>query len=494
MPMMSALDAACGARHGIALVAASVALALTVASCGGTGSVTEPVERRFALGPDTSRPSTILLASRVDLGRVEARLDAAVQPVIASFSGERDACFETGRFGISISIGCRWHGEVRKRGSLSMSGAGDVLRLSVPAHAWVTGSNRGGFTIEETATADFTVTAVARPALRADWSLDPGLSVDLTWDRRPTLELFGLVDVPVTALVEPKARELLGDLERRLEDEVRALGVRERAEHVWAVLQEPIRLSSDPDVWLRMEPEAVSFSGVDVEGGSLTASLAVEGRLAAVVGEDPPVVNGNRDLPPLGSHATEGPGAFSLVLPTTVRYEVLERELEAALRVGEEWIPNVASGVAVTVEEVDVYPSSPSLAVGLHFTADLREETLDTSGVVYLSGRPVVDSEERVVRVESLDFAAATDNRLVNLAGQIFGEGLGARIQDRLTFDFGADYERLLAAVNEGLNRDLGGGVHIAGDLDFVRVEEVLMLEEHLYVGVTAAGDMEIGY
>ena len=76
----------------------------------------------------------------------------------------------------------------------------------------------------------------------------------------------------------------------------------------------------------------------------------------------------------------------------------------------------------------------------------------------------------------------------------IFGEGLGPGIQDRLTFDFGADYERLLAAVNEGLNRDLGGGVHIAGDLDFVRVEEVLMLEEHLYVGVAAAGDVEIGY
>ena len=141
-----------------------------------------------------------------------------------------------------------------------------------------------------------------------------------------------------------------------------------------------------------------------------------------------------------------------------------------------------------------MYPSSPNLAVGLRFAADLRDGMLDTRGVVHLSGQPVVDSESRVVRVENLDFAAATDSRLVNLAAQVFGEGLRAEMQDRLTFDFGADYERLVAAVNEGLNQDLGSGVHIAGDLDFVRVEEVLMLEEYLYVGVTAAGDVEIGY
>lgn len=448
----------------------------------------------FAPQPsDVSSPSNIGLAARVNLRQAEAALDAAIPPVMADFSGERGGCIKEKVLGIKISIGCRWNGQVTKRGPLSLSGAGDALHLSIPAHAWVTGRNRSGPTVRQTVTADFTVTATARPKVDSNWNLDSNFDIGLRWDKKPTLRLFNLIEISVTSLVEPKVKEQLNAIESQLSEEVARLQLREKADKMWKLAHKPIHVSEEPNIWLRIAPQAVSFSGIHVRDDVLTLSLAMRSESATVLGEAP-VVQSVSPLPPLGTHPVDKPGEFSLRLPVIVQYDVLRRAVETTLRAGEQWMPIDDSGVLLTVKQVEVYPSEPHLVVGLDFTADVPGEIFDTRGVVYFLGKLDIDNDNKIMRVEEFHFTAVTDNALANTVELVFGEALRKRIQDALVIDFRSDHERLLAHVDRELNRDFDGGVSIKGNVNSIGIGEVLLLQESITLIVSTEGALEIAY
>ena len=437
--------------------------------------------------------STIALAARIDLREVQAELDAAIPPIIADFSGERGGCLRARKLGIKISIGCRWNGQVTRRGPLSLSGAGEALNFSIPVHAWVTVRNRSGPTVRQTVRADFTVTATARPTIGSEWNLDPNMSFELKWDKKPTIRLFNLIDISITRHVEPTVKEQLREIESKFKEQVTRLRLRETVRQMWEAAHEPIRVSEEPDIWLSLAPQAVGFSGIRVKDNVLTLKLGMKSESTTMVGKSPTAPDAS-PLPQLEEYSIDDPVGFLLRLPVIVQYDALRRAVEVALRAGEQWMPIDSSGILLTIEQVEVYPSNPNLVVGLHFTADLPNKILDTRGVVYLHGKLEIDNENKMLRVEEFGLTAATDNALANAANLIFGEALRKQIQDALVIDFRSDYERLLVDVRQDLNRDLDRGVSISGNLNSIRAGEVLVLEKGLRLISLADGVLEITY
>jgi len=442
---------------------------------------------------DAGSVSTIALAAKVNLRQAQAALDTAIPRVMADFRGERSGCLEERVLGIKISIGCKWNGQVIKRGPVSLSGAGDALHLSIPAHAWVTGRNRSGPTVRQTVTADFTVTATARPKVDSNWNLDSNFDIGLKWDKKPTLKLFNLIEISVTSHVEPKIKEQIYAIESKLKEEIARLQLRQKADKMWEVVHTPIHIAEEPNIWLRIEPQAVSFSGIHVRDDLLTLSLAMKSESTTVLGVAP-AVRSVSPLPALDTHPVNTPGEFSLRLPVNVKYDALKRAVETSLRAGEQWMPIEDSDIWLTVKQVEIYPSQPQLVVGVHFTADLPTEILDTHGVVYFLGRLDIDNYKKIMRVEEFHFTAVTDNALANTVELIFGETLRKHIQDALVVDFRSDHEKVLADVTRKLNRDFDGGVSIKGNLNSIGAGEVRLLKEALTLIVSAEGILEVTY
>lgn len=423
--------------------------------------------------------SHIALSANINLQKIQSDLNESVPDPIATFSGKKSLY--------------RWNGEVKKRGAATISGSGQKLNFTMPLHAWVRGKTRGLIPIRKTVKTDITVTADAFPRLNSDWSLTPGLAMDFKWDKRPEIRLFKIIKVRLSGLVEPKIREQLQKVEKQINAEIRNLDIRGRATQAWEKSHVPIKLSSDPEVWLRLKPKAVRFSGIHTQGHILAASVSMDADMETILGERPdafPVM----PLPELGERAKES-GPFLIRLPIVLEYEALRKEIEKVLRVGQKWAPiQDKPNHNLTVKEVEVYPSEENIVVGINFIADLPDKWQDTRGSVYLQGKPVIDNEQRIVRVKNLDFTRTTDNTLINVATLLFSERIKNELSSALTYRFGDEYDKFIHAANGALNRDFGNGLMSQGVLKYAKVDKVVMLESGIYLSVISEGELKLNF
>ena len=148
----------------------------------------------------------------------------------------------------------------------------------------------------------------------------------------------------------------------------------------------------------------------------------------------------------------------------------------------------------MTVQEVEVYPSKENIVVGINFIADLPDEWLDTRGKVYFQGKPVIDNEQRTMKVENFDFTRTTDNALINVASLLFRERIKSELASALTYRFGDEYDKFMKDANAELNRDFGDGLSSHGTLDYAEVDKILMLERGIYLSVISEGTLRLNF
>jgi len=85
---------------------------------------------------------------------------------------------------------------------------------------------------------------------------------------------------------------------------------------------------------------------------------------------------------------------------------LLKQQLRQALA-NQTFQKNVPGGkVEVRIVDIDIFPSKESLALGLKIDAKTPASWFNTSGWVYLSGKPTVVKDGKAVRVESIHFAS----------------------------------------------------------------------------------------
>jgi hypothetical protein len=128
-----------------------------------------------------------------------------------------------------------------------------------------------------------------------------------------------------------------------------------KAETAWRYAFEPIKLAEDPPVWLQLTPQSAAFAGVHANAKVLWGSLELAGSAETVVGQPPsPVIV--TALPPLSTEVAR-PGTFDVILPVRIGYETLKEKISQATA--------AMPAQDTSVREVQVYPSSGKLVIGL---------------------------------------------------------------------------------------------------------------------------------
>jgi len=273
----------------------------------------------------------------------------------------------------------------------------------------------------------------------------------------------------------------LAKVRSRADAAARRIDLHGKAAAAWQRAFEPIKLADEPQVWLQLAPQSAAFAGVRANAKVLSGSLELSGSAETFVGEAPPLVSPT-PLPPLGTDVT-APGSFDVILPVHIGYDTLRDKIMQV-------IGATAPKGEKTIREVQVYPSSGKLVVGLR-VATSSDTDANAGEWTYLSATPNVDSEKQTVQLSDLAGYGAD----VNTIGAMLGDdNLLGHLQQQTNISYGVAYQNLLTAANQRLTRPLKNGFRMEGKLTSAKLEKVLLLGDGLSVALRASGELKILY
>ncbi|HXP67438.1 MAG TPA: DUF4403 family protein, partial [Steroidobacteraceae bacterium] len=337
------------------------------------------------LAPDTVAPFTtdsrISATIEFSLPALAAEIDNDIPRRLATID-ERVSCVHRRVLFFRVNANCDIYGYVERSAGVSLYGCGDRVYGSVPIYGALEGQGANRFTarIHGETEASATIEAEARPELTRYWSLALNFGDGFRWSEPPVLHVMGR-EIPLANYAEPRIRAELGVVREGALAAAKHLNLHGKADTAWRHAFEPIQLSDNPQVWLQLAPQNAAFAGVRADGRVLSGSLELSGTAETFVGQQPPAVTATA-LPALSRDLSQ-PGAFDVILPLRIGYDVLKDKITQAVSA----IPPVSG---LSVRDVQVYPSSGKLVVGLRL-AKPSDTDAGTGQWVYLTGAIQVD-------------------------------------------------------------------------------------------------------
>jgi hypothetical protein len=434
------------------------------------------------LAPDTVAPFTtdsrISATIEFSLRALAAEIDKDIPRRLATID-ERVSCVHRRVLFFRINANCDIYGFVERSGGVSLYGRGDGVYGSVPIYGALEGQGANRFTarIHGETEASATIEAEARPELSRDWSLALNFSDGFRWSEPPVLHVMGR-EIPLSRYAEPRIRAQLAVVRERALAAARRLDLHDKATTAWRHAFEPVQLSDNPQVWLQLTPQSAAFAGVRAEGRVLSGSLELSGSAETIVGQQPPAVTATA-LPSLGRDVSS-PGAFNVILPVRIGYDVLKDKITQA-------VGTMAPAAGFSVREVDVYPSSGRLVIGLR-VAKAPDTDPNSGQWTYLTGALQVDADGHAVRLS--DLSAATDDE--GLATVV--DPIVSQLRDKMSVDYRVAYANLLNAANTKLSRPLKDGYRMEGHLSSVKLEKLYLPADGIEIALRASGELKILY
>jgi Domain of unknown function (DUF4403) len=438
------------------------------------------------LAPDTVAPfsteSRIAATIEFGLPALAEEIGKDIPRRLATID-ERVNCVHRRVLIFRVNANCDIWGYVERSGPVSLYGRGDRVYGSVPIHGAVEGQGANRFTarIRGETEASATVEAEARPELARDWSLDLNFSDGFRWSEPPVLHVLGR-EIPLARYAEPRIRAQLAHVKARALAAARRLDLHDKAATAWRHAFEPIELSDNPQVWLQLTPQTAAFAGVRADSHVLRGSLELAGTAETFVGQQPPAVTAMA-LPALG-HDVSDPGEFDVILPVRLGYDVLKDKIVQALAA-------VTPVAGMTVGDVDVYPSSGKLIIGLRLAKsgdNAGDNTANDGQWIYLAGALQVDADGHAVRLS--DLGLTTENADMNAVIT----PIIAQLNDKMSVDYDVAYQNLLDAANEKLTRPLKDGYRMEGKLSSAKLQKVYLPADGIVIALRASGVLKILY
>lgn len=360
-----------------------------------------------------------------------------------------------------------WDAILTKDGPLGAEQSGEAVRLRLPlhvtGHAGVKGDLAGILSLNgNSIDARLAPAADVKLDMGTDWCPVVKASASGRWVESASVEIvgknclslplgsFGHKDLcagPVNLGLADVLNKTLdahrGDMERKAAEAIRCDDVKSRITSIWRPIAIKIPMGDALPLYLNVVPRNAAFSGLIA--GSDGVRLTVRLNAATSVGVQPPSSE-PLPLPPLERIAVGDDGVrVSVGLDTP--YELIRQQLGAHLT-GREFSRSTPLGdVTVNVEEVDVYASGDSVALGLRVDAQGPTGMLDAKGWVYLSGKPVVAGDGTVLAITDLKYSAVLDNLFWKYSQPLFENEILSELGARARFDLSSKIAELSARI-----------------------------------------------
>lgn len=420
-----------------------------------------PVNTRLSEKPEASAASVTLQPRISDLGmRLRIGFDELNQlartavPETQQDEGSKKFCKRV--IGIKLCGRARWVYTVNRTGDITVGAAADKVAIGVPMEFFGNAGIKGDLA-KALGLRKLDFSGALDLVLKLNIDLTPNwcpvikTEVEYEWTRTPKVEWVAGLDFNIKDILDKNLSKQLESLDERIAESINCAEFRASLQEQWRSYSFPVdlpqveqgdsgTLASDEQtaqesginqLFLNVEPRGFAFSGVNTE----TDRLGVSFILRALASVQPDAIEEVTEPLPALEKVDYAPGKTEFDLLVKLDYGQLQA-LATESVVGKTFSSSTAAGpVDVDIKGVEVYATDDRLTLGLQFDSKLPGVSGNTAGTVYLTARPLVDSDSRQVSLTDIQFAKIIDSTLWSVVATVFEQRIVAELQERAVID-----------------------------------------------------------
>ncbi|MFZ2973927.1 MAG: DUF4403 family protein [Ferribacterium limneticum] len=256
----------------------------------------------------------------------------------------------------------------------------------------------------------------------------------------------------------------------------------------------PIAIPLAPDVasgkplYLNISPKGFAFSGLKATDDSVKVALKVWAETKI----DPiPVKTDPIPLPQVSPFDAKQ-SRLSVSLAARVPYSDIVTALGNGVR-GKDFSSESSAGkVRVHIEDIDIYPTTKGLAIGVKIDAELPGQILNTKGWIYLVGTPKATMSGSSIEITNLGYSTVVDNKAWQILLGIFD----GQILKALSSNANIDLKSAISKSAEQLATKINGakveGLKVIASIPTANLNEIHIGVDSLTATVSANMDFSI--
>jgi len=358
-------------------------------------------------------------------------------------------------------------------------------KLKATAHGRLIRDLLRGVEFKEAA---FIAIADLRPVLNTHWQLNLIHQSHIVWQQPPTAKVLGIsfdIQDQIEKPLKKALNKALAKQQTKLAEDERIL---KHMESFWSKLQTPRKLTEAFPLWLRTLPSALSLSEIRISQHAIELDLSLQAQLQTARNQ---AELSSSPVPlPLLSHSAIGPSLLQLNLPLLLDYQALAANLQQRLK--EKPIKLTEANASIQVNAITIYPSNDRLVLAADITLNGFKNWFRSHGKVYISGKPLVDNQAKVLRLENARFSRQLDSPFWTLGTTLMQTQLLESLQAALVYDFSEDYQALYQSLNQHLQSPQQGTLQLRGTFDALQVQAISPDLDALRLVLEASGAVDI--
>jgi len=307
------------------------------------------------------------------------------------------------------------------------------------------------------------VSVTSRPALTANWRLEPNLTAQVTLGESALSLAGSKINVASEAkpLIDRAVNEQVAKLQTRLRNDP---FIERTAREQWAKMCRAIPLGGDktglPSLWLEMRPVRAAAAPPQIDARNVTLTIGVQAETRIV----PTATKPNCPFPAtLELVAPMDNGRLAVGVPIDLPFSELNKLLEAQLK-GRRFSAGSSAPVEVEVRGASLAAAGNRLLISLRVKARERKSWFGfgTEATVHIWGKPALDAKAQILRLTDLTLAVESEAAfgLLGVAARAAMPYLQDAIADKAVLDlkpFTADAKAKIGAALAEFQKASGG-------------------------------------
>lgn len=378
--------------------------------------------------------------------------------------------------------------KVWKKLPISVTSNGDLFRIKVPLKIWAKVSYKFenfGINFSDSKETDFELDVhyVTKLNVTPDWQISTHTAGNgFDWIKKPSISLAG-VKISLASFVE----NLIDDQQAMIAKEIDAqikpyLNVKEYVQQAWNQMQQPMLVSEDYSVWLKVTPREIMMTPLKGYGNRSVIGVGIVAFTETFIG-DKPAFELNDDLPLIIKTDTIK-NEFRIGMSSEISHKAINELLRKNF-VNQTFTFN-DDKYKVDVTNIKFYGSNDRIVVETGLSGSVN-------GTVYLTGIPAYNPVKQELFIQDLDFDLDTKNKIIKTASWLAKGKLVRTMQDNLTFPLGEQLEQATSTIQQNLNNyEITPGIFLDGHLKDLKPSGVFITPKSLIAIVTAEGDVNL--